>query len=266
MKVAVVTGSGRGLGRLIAEKLARKGFGVVVTDIDERSAKETARSIGPGAWALKQDVRDAASHREVAQIAASHGRLALWVNNAGILRTGVDWDLDDDAVRAQVDVNLFGVMWGSRAAVDAMKDSGGHIINIASISSLVPAPGLAVYGATKHAVLGYSTSLAGDLAYAGVPIEISAICPDAIETDMVRDNAHVEAAGLLFSSGKLLTPEKVSDVVIELVDKPRLVVSVPPSRAAMAHALRPFPALGLRLLERFRKLGERNRRRRAQGT
>jgi NAD(P)-dependent dehydrogenase (short-subunit alcohol dehydrogenase family) len=240
---------------------------VLVTDIDGDSARQTAESIGESAWSMVQDVRDPDSHRAVATAAAERGRLALWVNNAGVLKTGVAWDIDDDTVRRHVEVNFLGVVWGSRAAVDAMRDGGGHIINIGSMSSIVPAPGLAVYGATKHAVLGFSSSLAGDLAHAGLPIELSVVCPDAIETDMVRDNAHDDAAGLLFSSGRLLSPEKVSDLVVDLIDKPRLVVTYPPSRAALAHALRPFPAFGLRLLEGFRKLGERNRRRRqSQGT
>ncbi|MCZ6806005.1 MAG: SDR family NAD(P)-dependent oxidoreductase [Deltaproteobacteria bacterium] len=257
MNTAVVTGSGKGLGRQIARGLADKGFAVLVTDIDEEAAKATAAAIGGQAWAMWQDVRDPASHRAIAEAADERGPLKVWVNNAGVLSLGPVWELDDDTVRRHVEVNFLGVVWGSRAAIDSMRLDGGQVINIASLSSLVPAPGLAVYGGTKSAVLGYSISLQGDLLRAELPITVSAVCPDAIDTDMVRNVAHSKEAGLLFSAKKLLTVDEVADAVLDLVDKPRLVVTMPRARATLAHLLRPFPTTGLKVLERFRRLGER---------
>lgn len=257
MKTAVVTGAGKGLGRRIAEGLANKGFAVLVTDIDEAAARATADAIGESAWSMGHDVRDPESHRRVATEAASRGSLELWVNNAGVLSLGPIWELDDDTVRRHIEVNVLGVVSGTRAAIHAMRSAGGHIINIASISSLVPAPGLAVYGATKNAVLSFSVSVEGDLRRADLPIRMSAVCPDAIDTDMVRDVAHSSEAGLIFSAKSLLTAEEVAEVVLDLVDSPRLMVSVPRTRALLAHVLRPFPRLGLRALEPFRRIGER---------
>jgi len=257
MNTAVVTGAGKGLGRRIAHVLADRGFLVLATDIDQEAAKATAEAIGEQAWAMHQDVRDPASHRAVAKAAGERGPLKLWVNNAGVLSLGSAWELDDDTVRRHVEVNLLGVLWGSRAAVDSMRLEGGQIINIASISSLAPAPGLAVYGATKSAVLGYSISLQGDLQQADLPIKISAICPDAIDTDMVRDVAHHQAADLLFSAKKLLTVDDVADAVLDLVENPKLAVTVPRARGAFAHIVRPFPTTGLRILEWFRRIGDR---------
>ena len=112
------------------------------------------------------DVRDPEAHRAAAAAAAERGRLDVWVNNAGVMRTVKTWEHSDDEVRLMVDANFYGVMWGSRAAVDAMRAAPGgdkHLINIGSLSSLAPVPGLAVYGATKHGVLGFSESLQGDL-------------------------------------------------------------------------------------------------------
>jgi NAD(P)-dependent dehydrogenase (short-subunit alcohol dehydrogenase family) len=266
MKIAVVTGAGRGLGRLTAERIARRGFKVLVTDIDARAAEETARGLGGSAFAIAQDVRDPGSHQRVADAASAEGPLALWVNNAGVLRAAAAWEHSDEDVRLQIEVNVLGVMWGSRAAVAAMKRSGGgHIINLASMSSLTPTPGLAVYGASKQAVLGFSLSLQGDLNHAHVPIHVSAICPDAIDTDMVRDVAGEKGSALLFTSSQLLRPEKVADLIGELVDQPRLVLTYPRRRAALARVLAPFPELGLKLLEQYRRLGERNRRRTQAG-
>jgi NAD(P)-dependent dehydrogenase (short-subunit alcohol dehydrogenase family) len=259
---AVVTGAGRGLGRLIAERLADRGHLVVLTDIDETAAHAAAKAIGRGASAMVHDVRDALRHREVAAAAVAKAPLAVWVNNAGVLAVGPAWEQSEDAIRRQVEVNLLGVIWGCRAAIDAMHGGRGHLLNIASMSSLVPAPGLAAYGATKHAVLGYTLSLAGELRRAGMPIAISAICPDAIETDMVRGVENHADASLLFSSGELLKAEDVADETIALLDRPRLIRTIPAARAAMVHMFRPFPEVGLRLLEQFYKIGAKRRRRR----
>jgi NAD(P)-dependent dehydrogenase (short-subunit alcohol dehydrogenase family) len=254
--VAVVTGAGRGLGQKIAERLARRGHHVVVTDIDAAAARDTAAAIG--GTPLAQDVRNPDSHREVAREAARHGRLRIWVNNAGVLSVGESWRLPDADVRRLVEVNLLGVIWGCHAAIEAMPE-GGSIVNIASLSSLVPSPGLAVYGATKHGVLGYSLSLAGELRRARRPVAVSALCPDAIAGEMTRAVAHAEAADLLFSSGTLLSLDEVADAAAELAFHPRLVRAIPAHRAALAHLLRPFPSIGLPILELFAKLGGRRR-------
>lgn len=252
---AVVTGAGRGLGRCIAERLAKRGLGVLVTDIDLASAEATADAIGSGAWALKHDVRDPESHRAIARAAEARGPLTVWINNAGVLVVGDAWKMSDADARRMIEINLLGVIWGCHAALGVMNE--GSIINIASMSALVPAPGLAVYGATKHGVLGYSLSLAGELRRAGRKIEVSALCPDAIAGEMTSAVAHDAAAGILFSSGKLLSLEEVADSAVELLDSPKLVRTLPAFRAALIHLLRPFPALGLPLLEQFAKIGRK---------
>lgn len=255
-KVAVVTGAGRGLGRKIAERLARRGIHVVCTDIDEGAARTTAAIVdGTG---LAQDVRDPDSCRAVAKAARAIGEIEMWVNNAGVLSVGETWAMTDAAVRRIVEVNLLGVIWGCHAALENMQR--GTILNVGSLSSIVPAPGLAVYGATKHGVLGYSLSLAGELRRAGRPITVSTLCPDAIAGDMTGAVAHDQAAALLFSSGTMLTLDEVADEAVALLDRPRLVRAIPAYRAALAHLIRPFPALGLPLVEQFAKLGRRRQR------
>jgi short-subunit dehydrogenase len=254
--IAVVTGAGRGLGQKIAERLARCGYHVMATDVDEAAVRDTAAAVG--GTPIAQDVRDPDSHRAVAREAARRGPLRIWVNNAGVLAVGEAWRMPDAEVRRLVEVNVLGLIWGCHAAIDAMTE--GSIVNIASMSSLVPSPGLAVYGATKHAVLGYSLSLAGELRRARRPIAVSALCPDAIAGEMTRAVAHDEAASLLFSSSTLLSLDQVADAAVELAHRPRLVRAIPAYRAALAHVFRPFPSIGLPLLERFAKLGRRHQR------
>lgn len=255
-QVAVVTGAGRGLGKKIAERLARRGLHVVCTDIDEGAARVTAAVVdGTG---LGHDVRDPDGHRAVARAAGALGEVSMWVNNAGVLAVGDSWRVDDAVVRRMVDVNLLGVIWGCHAALGVIER--GTILNIASMSALVPTPGLAVYGATKHAVLAYSLSLTGELRRTDRPITVSALCPDAIAGDMTGAVAHDASAALLFSSGTLLTLDEVAGEAVALLERPRLVRTLPAYRAALAHLLRPFPRLGLPLLDRFAKLGRRHQR------
>jgi NAD(P)-dependent dehydrogenase (short-subunit alcohol dehydrogenase family) len=250
---AVVTGAGRGLGRCIAERLARRGHHVIVTDIDAGACAQTAAAIG--GTAITQDVRDPDSHRAVARTAAERGPLAIWVNNAGVLAVGDAWTMGDPDVRRMVEINLLGVIWGCHAAIAAMHE--GHILNIASMSSITPAPGMAVYGATKHGVLGYSLSLAGELRRAKKPISISALCPDAIAGEMTGAVKRDPAAGILFSAGHQLTLDAVADAAIEQIDRKQLVRTLPAYRAALIHLFRPFPSLGLPVLDQLARLGRK---------
>jgi NAD(P)-dependent dehydrogenase (short-subunit alcohol dehydrogenase family) len=255
-RVAVVTGAGRGLGRKIAERLARTGHHVICTDIDEGAAQVTAAVVdGTG---MKQDVRDADAHRAVAHAASTKGDLVAWVNNAGVLAVGDAWTMDDAITRRMVEINLLGVIWGSHAAIEVMRQ--GTILNIASMSAIVPTPGLAVYGATKHGVVGYSLSLAAELRRAHKPITVSALLPDAIAGDMTAAVAHDAAAGLLFSNPQL-TLDAVADTAAALIAKPRLVKTMPAYRAALIHLLRPFPAIGLPILDRVAAIGRKRQQR-----
>lgn len=258
--ICVVTGAGRGLGRLIAERMASKQFSVLCTDVDGVAAEETARQIGGGAWSLRQDVRDRTSHEDVAAAASARGEVRVWINNAGVLSVGAAWEQTEIDVRRLVEVNLLGVIWGAQAAIGAMRARGGVLINIASISALVPAPGLAIYAATKHAVLGFSTSLQGDLDHARLPIKVAAVCPDAMETDLVKNVAGQEGANILFSAGKkMLRAEDVADEVVALTSRSRLVTVLPKTRAALVHALHAFPGLELRVLARMSAMGRKAR-------
>ena len=255
-QVAVVTGAGRGLGRKIAERLARRNIHVVCTDIDEGAARTTAAIVdGTG---IGQDVRDAESHRAVAKAASAIGDVDIWVNNAGVLSVGDTWEMNDAAVKRIVDVNLLGLIFGCHAATGVMQR--GTILNIASMSALVPTPGLAVYGATKHGVLGYSLSLSGELRRANRPITVSTLCPDAIAGEMTGAVQHDASASILFSSGTLLSLDEVADEAVALVARPKLVRTIPAYRAALAHLIRPFPRLGLPLVEQFAKMGRRRQR------
>ncbi|WP_031086926.1 SDR family oxidoreductase [Streptomyces sp. NRRL WC-3549] len=259
---AVVTGAGRGLGKLIAATLVERGHRVLVTDVDEEAARATAAGLGPDVlWA-------AADVREEAQITAARdrimgeaGRLDVWVNNAGVLMTGPAWEQHADVRRLMLEVNALGTINGTVAAIDAMRNAGGHIVNIVSLAGLTAVPGEAVYAAAKHAAIGFSLSTLADLRLAGIKnIDISCICPDGMWTPMLHDKLDDPASALSFS-GKLLMPEEVVDAVRKVLDRPRPVTALPGWRGLQARLADAVPVLGLRAASLAVAQGRRVQRR-----
>jgi len=258
---AVVTGAGRGLGRQIAELLANRGYKVLVTDVDEATAQAAAREIGRGATALAVDVRDPAQVESARDaIVAAAGRLDVWVNNAGVLLTGPAWEQTPDQRRLMIEVNAIGTMNGTIAALEAMRGTGGHVVNIVSLAGLSAVPGEAVYAASKHAAIGFSLSTLQDLRLAGVKdIDISCVCPDGIWTPMLYDKLDDPSSALSFS-GKLLQPEEVVAAVGRVLDKPRLVTAVPGWRGWLVRFGDTFPSVALALIPSIVAQGRRSQR------
>jgi NAD(P)-dependent dehydrogenase (short-subunit alcohol dehydrogenase family) len=259
-QVAVVTGGARGIGRAVAEQLVRQGYAVVVTDLDGDAVRRTATDIGAAAG-LEQDVRDEARHHAVATEAARHGAPAVWVNNAGVGFDGPIAEQSSEHVRALVDVNVVGVIWGCRAAVRAMP-RGGRILNVASLSALGPVPGLSVYAATKAAVVSLTTSLDSELRKRG--IRVHAICPDGVDTDLVAGmDRSGQAAALVHSGGRLLTAEETARVAVDLVGSGRVVRTVPAWRGVLMRLTSVAPSLMMRMEPLLRLEGRRRMRRSA---
>ncbi|WP_182526816.1 SDR family oxidoreductase [Nocardioides dongkuii] len=259
---AVVTGAGRGLGRQLAALLADRGHHVLVTDVDEAAARDAAAEIGRGATALALDVRDHAQvERARDAVLEQTGRLDVWVNNAGVLITGPAWEQDEATRRTMLEVNALGTINGTVAAVDAMRGSGGgHVVNVVSLAGLTAVPGEAVYAASKHAVLGFSLSTMADLRIAGVrDVTISCVCPDGMWTPMLHDKLDDPGAALSFS-GRLLQPEEVVEAVRGVLDKPRLVTTVPAGRGLQARFADALPTLGLRAAPFIAARGRRTQR------
>lgn len=256
---AVVTGAARGFGLEIARRLVGRGYDVVMTDVDAPAVDAAAASLGPRASAMAADVRDPEAQRRVAAAATRRGPLAVWVNNAGIAPAAKAWEHSDREVARAVEVNLLGMMYGSRAAVDAMGPGGGQILNIASLAGLGPVPGLAIYAATKAAVVSFTVGLQGDLEIAGLPVRAHVMCPDASDTRMVRDVATAPDAALLFSGGPLLDPALVADRAVAMLDGRRLVRTMPTWRAGIVRFGALVPTVGLKVLRGLRWYGDRRR-------
>ncbi len=250
VKTAVVTGAGRGLGRAIAVALASRGIAVHLTDVDAKAVIEAASEIGSGARASELDVRDAEACLAVARETVERsGTLDLWVNNAGILKTGLSWEHDAGQRGLMMDVNAIGTMNGTVAALDPMRAAGrGHVINVVSLAGIVAAPGEVSYAASKHAAMAFSIGTQYDLWRAGhTGIRVSALCPDGIWTPMLHDRLDdPDAAGSF--SGTLLRPEEVAEAAAALVDRPKVVTVLPRWRGPVLRFFDAFPGLGLRML------------------
>lgn len=256
---AVVTGAGRGLGKQIATLLVSRGFHVLVTDLDVESAEATAAELGDLARARVVDVRD------IAQVQAARdelvewaGRLDVWVNNAGVLISGPAWEQSDQARRLMLEVNALGTINGTLSAIEAMRGKGGgHVVNIVSLAGLTAVTGEAVYAASKHAAMGFSLSTIADLRAAGIKdIDISCVCPDGIWTPMLFDKLSDPNSALSFS-GKLLQPEEVVSAVAKVLDKPRLVTTLPGWRGAIVRFGDLVPSFGLAVVPLVVKQGRR---------
>jgi 2-hydroxycyclohexanecarboxyl-CoA dehydrogenase len=165
-KIAVVTGAGQGIGKAIAEKLAAEGATVVVTDVDESSAKETAETIGGGAVGLHTDVTSRESvHDMVEQVKSQFGRIDVLVNNAGWDKAGPFVDSDPADWDRVIAINLYGVLNMSKAVLPIMAEQGsGSVVNLGSDAGRVGSSGEAVYSAAKGGVIAFTKSVAREMA------------------------------------------------------------------------------------------------------
>ncbi|MBI4953603.1 MAG: SDR family NAD(P)-dependent oxidoreductase [Myxococcales bacterium] len=256
-KVAIVTGAASGIGRALAGELALAGADVVLADIDEPgavAAASDAATRGGRAEAVRVDVTDAAAVEAlVTRVGAERGRLDFMFNNAGIAFIGDTLSMTLEDWNRIIDVNLRGVVHGVRAAYAYMAARGdGHIVNTASVSGLIPAPGFTAYAASKHAVVGLSVSLRAEAAPRGV--RVSCACPGFIDTPLKH---HAKVVGLdreavtaslarLFASA-----DDCARAILRGVAKNQGIIVVT-GHARFAHAVnRLAPGLVARLAERL---------------
>ena len=219
-RVVAVTGGGRGIGLATARALAARGARVAVGDLDAALAEAAGGELGA---ALDVTSRESFA-AFLATVAERLGPLDVLINNAGVMHVGPFLEEDDAWTRRQVDVNLHGVILGMKLALPAMVARGsGQVVNVASAAAKIGVPREAVYAATKHAVLGLSESVRGELR--GTGVDLSVVMPGIVATEL--------AAG----TGKgalVLTPEQVAAAIVAAIERPRFDVYVPRAYAGMS--------------------------------
>lgn len=237
----LVTGGAQGIGKSVATRLAARGAKVAIGDLDAELATTTATAIGGTGHAL--DVRDPASFADfVAAAEALHGPVEVLVNNAGVMPNGAFLDLDPATDRMTLEVNVFGVITGMRLVLPGMVERGhGHICNIASLAGKVPLKGLAVYNASKYAVVGLTAATRAEYAASGV--SISAVLPSAVDTAL--------SSGIDFSPLPKVSPEKIAEAVERSISNRAGELPVPRYVGALAGAMNATPEPALNVIRRW---------------
>ena len=224
-KVAVVTGAGRGIGRAVALAYARMGADVAcVSRTEENSAKVAAEveALGRKAWALAVDVSDTAAVDAAAkEILESAGRVDILVNNAGVTRDNLLMRMSEEEWDTVLDINLKGAFNFTKAfSRTFIKQRSGRIINIASVIGLIGNAGQSNYAASKAALIGFTKSIAKELAPRG--ITVNAIAPGFIETDMTAALDDKVRGEILASVplGRFGSPDDIAHAAVFLAMKP----------------------------------------------
>ncbi|KOX33256.1 oxidoreductase [Saccharothrix sp. NRRL B-16348] len=231
-KVFLVTGSSRGLGRRIAEKVLTAGHSLVATARRPEQLADLVERHGDRVRAVALDVTDPrAAQAAVDAAVTAFGRLDVVVNNAGYANSGSVEDTPDDDFRAQVDANLFGVVNVTAAALPVLREQrSGHVIQVSSVGGRVATPGLSAYQAAKFAVGGFSEVLAKEVAPLG--IKVTVLEPGGMRTDWAGSSmtvhpvspAYEPTVGAVNALRTTLMeraasdPAKVADVVLRVAD------------------------------------------------
>ena len=215
-RVALVTGAARGIGLAIATRLHADGVTVVLADIDLAAAERAAAGVGPGATAVEVDVTEPKSvERMVAAVLGRHGQVDILVNNAGITGPAnpVATYPVDEWLKV-MKVNLEGVFLCTRAVLPQMLErKSGRIVNIASIAGKEGNPNMSAYSTSKAAVIGFTKSVAKEVAQSGVLI--NCVTPAVIETELLKQLTE-EAVGYMVARipmGRTGQPEEVAELV-----------------------------------------------------
>ncbi len=220
-QIAVVTGAGRGIGRAIALKFAAEGADVVcvsrTTENSEKVAGE-ARALGRKAWAHAVDVSDAGAVEAAAEkILGETGRIDILVNNAGVTRDGLLMRMSEEEWDTVLDTNLKGAFLFSKAFVRSfIRQRSGRVINVASVIGLMGNAGQCNYAASKAGLLGFTKSLARELASRS--ITVNALAPGFVETDMTAGLSEELRQTILkqIPMGRIGTAEDIADAALFL--------------------------------------------------
>ena len=227
---AVITGAASGFGRALALALASRDARLVLSDVDEAGLAETvelAERQGGEARSIVVDVRDAEQvEAQVALCDEAYGGVDFGANNAGVAVAGPVGEVPLEDWKWQIDINLYGVIYGCHALVPRMKRQGsGWILNVASAAGIISAPQMAPYNVTKAGVISLSETMAGELAETGV--SVSVLCPTFFRTSIhesARATGRLKKATQKLVTESKWSAEQVAEVTLKSMERGELYV------------------------------------------
>ncbi len=247
-RVAAVTGAASGIGRALANDLARRGAHLALADRDDAGLAETV------AQCEERGVKITAQHLDVAerdavyawadQVVADHGTVNLVVNNAGVALGATVESMTYEDFEWLMNINFWGVVYGTKAFLPHLKASGeGHIVNLSSVFGLISVPSQSAYNAAKFAVRGFTDALRMELEIEGAPVSVTTIHPGGIKTNIAR-NARMdpsvteitgdpERARRDFERIFITSPEKAARQILAAVQRDRRRALIGPDAKAI---------------------------------
>ncbi len=257
-RYAVITGAGSGLGRALSVELAKRGWNIAITDLDDQGSNETleqVRAAGGDGRVEHLDVTRPEDWQQLREkLAADWPALDLLVNNAGVGVAGEVGQLPLDDWRWIVNINLWGAIYGCHTMIDWLKANprGAHIVNVASMAAVVSAPGMAAYNVTKAGMVSFSETLFGELR--PYHVGVTAVCPSFFQTNIIKTGrfqteAQRDAAAKLMAGSKC-TAQHVAERIVRAIDRKQLYVFVPGIATFFWRLKRLMPVSVLKLVAR----------------
>ena len=245
-QVVAITGGARGIGRATAAALINQGARVAIGDIDATLVERTAHELGAGTIGLPLDVTSRASFDTfLTDVERRLGPLDVLINNAGIMPIGAFVEESDATAIRMVDINLHGVIYGSKLALERfVPRRRGHLVQIASMAGKAGVPGGATYCATKHAVVGLSDAIRAEVR--GTNIDVSVVMPVVVNTELGSGLPQIRTF-------KAVEPEDVADAIVEALQTGRFEVFVPKSVGGMVRANALLPRRAVEAIGRLLK-------------
>jgi len=241
--VAAVTGAGSGIGRALALALAKEGCDLALSDVNEAGLQETAQqsqACGVRVHVQKLDVADRDAVYQWADTVVSHfGKVNLIFNNAGVSLSETVESMGYDNFEWLMNINFWGVVYGTKAFLPYLKQSGdGHIINISSVFGIIGVPTQSAYNAAKFAVRGFTESLREEMAISGYPVQVTCVHPGGIKTNIVRSSrigdvgkmgpSEKNKAAKQFDAMARTSPEDAARIILDGVrnNAPRVLIGL----------------------------------------
>ncbi|MEU0543091.1 SDR family NAD(P)-dependent oxidoreductase [Nocardia sp. NPDC005978] len=229
-KVCVITGAGSGIGRALAENLARRGAKLALSDIDTEGLAETVQRCERYGVDIKSDRLNVAEREAVLlyadEVNKHFGRVNQIYNNAGIAHHGDVVSTAFKDIERIMDVDFYGVVNGTKAFLPYLIESGaGHVVNVSSLFGLIAVPGQSAYNAAKFAVRGFTEALRQEMIMSGKPVKVTCVHPGGIKTAVARNATVAEGldqknlATMFDKQLALHTPEMAAQVITEGVAK-----------------------------------------------